>query len=239
MAVALVTGGSGGIGQACARTLSEEQGCDVAIHYNSDEESARALADDLDATGVRSDTYQCDVGDSAAVEEMVGRIREDLGPVTVLVNNAGVGPARSLFETSTDQLDRVLAINLLGTMHCTRAVLPDMLEAERGRIVNVASSAGIHGSRRDPTYGASKGGMIAFSKSLARAYTRDGVLSNVVAPGPTDTEMYRDEWRSNAESNIRIGRLIRPDEVAEAVAFFVATSSVSGKVLEVDGGRDV
>lgn len=239
MSVALVTGGSGGIGRACSRTLAQEHGCDVAIHYNSDEESARGLAEELDSTGVRSGAYQCDVSDSVAVEEMVGHIHDDLGPVTILVNNAGVGPARSLFETSIDQLDRVLAINLQGTMYCTRAVLPDMLEAEGGRIVNVASSAGIHGSRRDPAYGASKGGMIAFSKSLARAYTGEGVLSNVVAPGPTDTQMYRDEWRSNAESNIRIGRLIRPDEIAEAVAFFAATSSVSGKVLEVDGGRDI
>lgn len=239
MSVALVTGGSGGIGRACVRSLAVERGYEVAIHYHSDAESAGELVDELESTGASSTAYQCDVGDPAAVDRMVGHIRDDLGTVDVLVNNAGVAPAESILATSNEELESVLAINLKGTMYCTRAVLPAMLEAGHGRIVNVASSAGIHGSRRDPTYGASKGGMIAFSKSLARAYTADGVFTNVVAPGPTDTQMYRDEWRTNAESNIRIGRLIRPDEIAEAVAFFVDTSSISGKVLEVDGGRDI
>jgi len=170
---------------------------------------------------------------------MVRRAHEELGNIDVLVNSAGVAPDRPILETTPEQLERVLAINLKRAMYCSQAVLPEMLEVGHGRIVNIASSAGTHGSRMDPTYGASKGGMIAFSKSLARSFTAEGIFSNVVAPGPTDTQMYPDERQPTAEANIRIGRLIRPEEVATAVEFFATTSSISGKVLEVDGGRDI
>jgi 3-oxoacyl-[acyl-carrier protein] reductase len=238
MSIALVSGGSGGIGQAICKKLSNSN--DVVIHYNSDESSAEQLAEEINQSGNSTAIpYQCDLSDPNAIEEMIKNVRADLGKINILVNNAGIGTGHTITESSTEYIEQMLAINLKGTMYLTKVILPDMFNEQNSHIVNVASSAGIHGSRRDPTYGASKGGMIAFSKSLARAYTADGIFCNVVAPGPTDTKMYPTDNIPNAEKNMRIGRLLRPEEIATAVEFFTQTTSISGKVLEVDGGRDI
>lgn len=238
MSIALVSGGSGGIGQAICKKLSNSH--DIVIQYNSDESSARELAKEINQSGNSTAIqYQCDLSDPNAIEDMVNNVQVEVGQIDILVNNAGIGTGHAITESSTEYIEKMLAINLKGTMYLTKAMLPNMINKENSHIVNVASSAGIHGSRRDPTYGASKGGMIAFSKSIARAYTADGIFCNVVAPGPTDTKMYPTDNIPNAEKNMRIGRLLRPEEIAIAVEFFTKTTSISGKVLEVDGGRDI
>jgi 3-oxoacyl-[acyl-carrier protein] reductase len=238
MTVALVTGGSGGIGRACAEKLSRSH--DVAVHYHTDESSAAKIADKINSESEnQASIYQCDLSDLDSVLEMVSEVREEIGQINTLVNNAGIGTKNSIHDCSYDHIDRLISVNLEGTIYCTKAVLPDMMRENPSHIINVSSTAGLHGSRRDPVYGASKGGMIAFSKSLARAYTSENIFSNVVSPGPTETKMYPSENIPEAEENIRIGRLIQPEEIATAVKFFSETTSISGKVLEVDGGRDI
>jgi NAD(P)-dependent dehydrogenase (short-subunit alcohol dehydrogenase family) len=121
-------------------------------------------------------------------------------------------------------------VNVLGTIYCAQAALPALREREESRIVNIASTAGARGSPTDPTYGASKGGVIGFTKSLAKHYTDDGVFTNAVAPGPTDTSMFREERREGVREASPIGRLVTPEEVAATIRFFATTTSVSGPV---------
>jgi len=239
MAVAIVTGGSGGIGSEIVRSLGETY--DVAIHYYSNEAGAKALEKEMQESTDRSfATYQCDIADPAEVEHMIDRITEELGEIEVLVNNGASGTSTSLVDATPEYIDRKVAVNLQGAMYCTKYVLPRMRDrTAESNIVHISSSAGIHGSRRDPSYGAAKGGLISFSKSIARAYTSEGIFSNVVAPGPTDTEMYPAENVPTAEQNMRISRLIQPEEIAEVVDFFASNTAVSGEILEVDGGRDI
>jgi 3-oxoacyl-[acyl-carrier protein] reductase len=233
---ALVTGASGGIGRATARELGRDH--DVLVHYHSDGETAESVVEDVRAAGNGAVSYQCDVSDPVAVAGMVERARDEFGPVDVLVNNAATIARRDLLEQSRERVRRTLAVNLEGPINCTREVLAGMCERGEGWIVNVSSTAGTRGSPSDPAYGASKGGVIGFTKSLSRQHTSDGVFSNVVAPGPTDTEMFPPERRPAAIEDLPTGRLVRPAEVASAIRFFATTTSVSGAVLEVDAGKN-
>lgn len=233
--IALVTGGSGGIGNACVRELASDH--DVAIHYHTDREGAEAAAETADDRGAQTLLLGADLADRTEVEGMVDRVADRFGGVDTLVNNAGVFFQTGLLEMTPEQIETTLAVNVTGTIYCTRAVLPGMLERGGGRIVTVASRAGIKGSPTDPVYGASKGGVIAFARSVARQFTGDGVFSNVVAPGATDTKMYAEERRPAKREASPIDRLVRPEEVADAVRFFTETEAISGRVLEVDGGQ--
>lgn len=232
----MVTGGSGGIGQACVRTL--EQDHNVVIQYNTNKEAAESLKDELNTRNQTSTiTCRCDLTDFRDIERMFDYIRDQFGETDVLINNAAVLLNNSLENSTSKDINRELNVNLRGTIYCTKMVLPSMRSRGNGRIIGVSSSSGIRGSPSDPIYGASKGGMIAFIKSLARSHTQDGIFSNVVAPSATDTKMYADERRPKAKEEFPLGRLIRPEEVAEAVRFLATTSSISGEVLEVDAGR--
>ncbi|MCQ4334587.1 SDR family NAD(P)-dependent oxidoreductase [Natronomonas sp. F2-12] len=231
---ALVTGASGGIGSATARDLGTDH--DVVVHYNSDRESAESVAADIEANGREALVYQCDLGDPDAIETMVAEIREAAGGVDVLVNNAGLFYTTALEAATDEEIQRTLRVNLEGTLFCTRAVLPGMIERGEGRIVNVSSIAGTRGSPSDAAYGASKAGMLGLTKSLAKQYTDEGIFSNAVAPGPTKTEMYAEERRPAARERSPIDRLVDPEEVAEAIRLFATTESVTGETLTVDGG---
>jgi 3-oxoacyl-[acyl-carrier protein] reductase len=233
---AVVTGGSGGIGRACVSELASDHS--VAVHYHSDREGAEAAVEAAEAGGVETGIFQADLGDRSAVEGMVDDIVDRFGGVDVLVNNAGVFFQTGLLEMTPEEIETTLSVNVTGTIYCTRAALPSMLERGGGRIVTVASRAGTKGSPTDPVYGASKGGVIAFTRSLARQYTADGVFANAVAPGATDTKMYAEERRPAKREASPISRLVKPEEVADAVRFFADTESVSGRVLEIDGGQD-
>lgn len=233
--IVLVTGGSGGIGNACVRELAADH--DVAVHYHTDREGAEAAAEAAEAADAEVMLLQADLAGRAEVEGMVDRVEDRFGGVDTLVNNAGVFFQTGLLEMTPEQIETTLAVNVTGTIYCTRAVLPGMIERGGGRIVTVASRAGVKGSPTDPVYGASKGGVIAFARSVARQFTDDGVFSNVVAPGATDTKMYAEERRPAKREASPIDRLVRPEEVADAVRFFTDTESISGRVLEVDGGQ--
>lgn len=233
--IALVTGGSGGIGGACVRELASDH--DVVIHYHTDRNGAEAAAEAAQATGAESLIVQADLADRAEVEGMVDHAVDWFGGVDTLVNNAAVFFQTGLFEMTPEQIDMTLSVNVGGTIHCTQAVLSSMLERDGGRIVTISSRAGTRGSPTDPVYGASKGGVIGFTKSLARQFTAEGVFSNVVAPGATDTKMYAEERRPAKREKSPIDRLVKPEEVAGAVRFFVETECISGRVLEIDGGQ--
>lgn len=234
---ALVTGGSGGIGQATALAFADDH--DVVVQYYSDETGAERVVEEIRGDGGQAMAYQCDVSSRDAVDGLVERARAKFDRIDVLVNNAGVAPDADtdFVDRTPKSIDGTLGVNLVGTMYCTQAVVGEMEDRGHGRIVNVASTAGIHGSPSDPVYGASKGGMVAFTKSLAKRYTADGVLSNVVAPSVTDTPMLPAERREKAKALFPQERIVRPEEVADAIRFATMDFYDSGKVIEVAGGR--
>jgi 3-oxoacyl-[acyl-carrier protein] reductase len=230
---AIVTGASGGIGRSCAARLAEEY--DVLVHYNSDREGAEAAAERVREAGSDARLHQCDIADSEAVESMV-EAASDLGPVGCLVNNAAVFLERSIEDVSREEVDLQVDVNLKGTIYCTQAVLGHMLDGG-GRIVTISSVAGTHGSPTDPVYAATKGGVVSLTKSIAKQYASEGVFANAVAPGPTATEMFREGRRPAVREESPMGRLIRPDEIADAVRYFATATGVTGQVLVVDGGN--
>jgi len=233
---AVVTGASGGIGSAVARELAGDH--DVVVQYHSDESGARSVAADIESDDGNAVTRQCDVSDRAAVREFFAAVRDSSDGVDVLVNNAGVAPSGSPFaDRDTESIDRTIQVNLVGAMCCTQEVLDGMADRGYGRVVNVASTAGVHGSPSDPVYSASKGGLVAFTKSLARRYTEDGIRSNAVAPTVTDTPMIPEDRRETAADLFPEGRIVDPEDVASAVRYLVSEAYDSGKVIEVAGGR--
>jgi 2-hydroxycyclohexanecarboxyl-CoA dehydrogenase len=238
--VALVTGGAGGIGAACARALAA-RGCSVAVS-DLDVAAAQRVADEFGGIGV-----PLDVTDPASVAAAVREVALRSGDVEVLVNAAGWDRLMPFVETDEDFDDKVLQINLRGPIRVTRAVLPAMLRARWGRVVSIASDAGRVGSSLESVYSAAKGGIIAFTKTVAREAARNGVTANTVCPGPTDTPLLRgivaagDEGERVIEAMTRavpMKRLGRPEDVAAAVAYLASEEAgyVTGQTLSVSGG---
>jgi 2-hydroxycyclohexanecarboxyl-CoA dehydrogenase len=238
---ALVTGGASGIGAATARRLAAE-GARVAVG-DLDLERARDVAGEIDgvATGL-------DVTDTASVGRAVAAATEALGPVDVLVNNAGTDRFAFFVNTDEELWDFVLAVNLRGVLACTHAVLPTMHERGGGVIVNVASEAGRVGSQGSATYSAAKAGVIGFTKAIAQESARYNVRCNAIAPGPIETPLLMGAPQHLGElgerlvkgmvSKTALGRIGRPDEVAAAVAYLASddASYVTGETIGVSGG---
>ncbi|MEH6352854.1 SDR family NAD(P)-dependent oxidoreductase [Pseudomonas sp. 3JA] len=231
---AFVTGGSKGIGEAIVRRLAAE-GAKVVIAAQ-DMISAERLADEVGGLAVR-----LDVTDLLEVERVVTM----LGPFEILVNNAGYDQHDFFTKTTVEQWRYLLAVNLEGVFASTHAALPAMQAAGYGRIINVGSEAGRQGSKGGAVYAAAKGGVIAFSKSIARENARYGITVNVVAPGPVDTPLLRkaldrggEKLLAAMEASTLVGRLGEPDEVAAAVVFLASrdASFITGETLGVSGG---
>ena len=233
---AFVTGSTRGIGLAIARAL-HAAGAKVAI-VGRDVERARAVAAEL---GDRTVGVACDVAQAAQVEAALADAERAIGPIEILVNNAGLTRDNILLRLTEADWDTVLDANLKGAFHTTRAVIKGMMKRRSGRIINVSSIVGLSGNKGQANYAASKAGLIGFTKSIAKEYASRGVLANCIAPGFIETDMtgaLPDEARATLLEDIALGRLGRPEDVAGAVLFLASdlASYITGQVLVVDGG---
>lgn len=240
-----VTGGGGGIGGATCRRFGAE-GAKVAV-LDMNLEAAEKVAAEIRAAGGTAEAFRCDITNRAEVDATVAGIESKLGPVDVLVNNAGWDVFKPFTKTSPTDWERLIAINLVGALNMHHAVLPSMVARNRGRIVNIASDAARVGSSGEAVYAACKGGLVAFSKTLAREHARHGITVNVVCPGPTDTALLAtvtdaaanpDKLREAFARAIPLGRLGQADDLPGAILFFGSddASFVTGQVLSVSGG---
>lgn len=236
---ALITGGSRGIGSAIAVAFARE-GADVAINYHSDEAAATATAADAREAGVTVQTVQADVSDSDAVDTMFDAVEDTLGPVDTLVNNAGILSHARIAEMDDATWERTLAVNLSGAFYCARRALQRMAPAGEGCILNVGSDLGRLGAPELVHYSASKGGLLAFTRALARELAPE-IRVNMVAPGPVATDMLTEDIspeRQAQEADIPMDRIGRPEEIAPAAVYLASeeASFVTGQVVAPNGG---
>ena len=238
--VALITGASRGIGRAVATELSR-QGYAVCINYIQSREAAEALAAQLRGQGREAIAVQADVANSGAVNAMVRQVEAELGPVTLLVNNAGIS-WHGLFQDMDDgEWDRTLAVNLTGARNTARAVLPRMISEKSGCIVNISSMWGLRGASCEVAYACSKAAIVGLTRSLALELAPSRIRVNCVAPGCIETDMVRvlgEETREMLVEETPIGRLGTPEDIAHAVAFLASekASFITGQILTADGG---
>lgn len=241
----IVTGGGGGIGGATSRRFASE-GAKVAV-FDLNDEAAHKVAEGIRVAGGMAQAYRCDIADRSMVDAAVAAAEADLGPIDVLVNNAGWDVFLPFSKTVPAQWDKLIAINLVGALNMHHAVLPGMMARRAGRIVNISSDAGRVGSSGEAVYAACKGGLIAFSKTIAREHARHGITCNVVCPGPTDTALFDGfkQGASNPEKlveaftrSIPLGRIGQPDDLPGAILFFSSDDAafITGQVLSVSGG---
>ena len=238
--IALVTGGSRGIGRAIALRLAEE-GAKVAINYAGNQTAAEEVKAIIEQHGGTAMIVQTDVSDSAAAAEMVARVHEELGGLDILVNNAGITRDTLLVRMKDEDFDAVINTNLKGIYACTKAAAKFMTKQRSGRIVNLSSVVGEIGNIGQTNYAAAKAGVIGFSKAAAKELAARHVTVNVVAPGFIDTDMtavLKDSIREKIVEGIPLGALGKPENVADAVLFLVsdAASYITGQTLNVDGG---
>ena len=238
--IALVTGGSRGIGRAIALRLAEE-GAKVAINYAGNQTAAEEVKAIIEQHGGTAMIVQTDVSDSTAAAEMVARVHEELGGLDILVNNAGITRDTLLVRMKDEDFDAVINTNLKGIYACTKAATKFMTKQRSGRIVNLSSVVGEIGNIGQTNYAAAKAGVIGFSKAAAKEFAARHVTVNVVAPGFIDTDMtavLKDSIREKLIEGIPLGALGKPEHVADAVLFLVsdAASYITGQVLNVDGG---
>lgn len=248
--VAVVTGGGRGIGAEVARRLARE-GAAVAVAARSEEEIG-ALAGELRGSGVRAVGVPCDVTDEGSVAALAREVEAQLGPADVLVNNAGIASSAPLARITLQEWNRIFTVNATGTFLCTRAFLPGMMERGRGRVVNVASIAGVTGARYIAAYAASKHAVVGLTRSAATEAASHGVTVNAVCPGYVDTAMTDEsvarivektgldpgEVRSRLAKANPQGRLLEAGEVASLVVYLCGPEAggINGQALVLDGG---
>lgn len=243
--VAVVTGGGGGIGGATCQRFAQE-GALVAV-FDMNLEAASRVAEGIVAAGGNAKAFKCDITKRTEVDEAIAAVEAELGPIQVLVNNAGWDVFKPFVKTSPSDWEKLININLTGALHMHHAVLPLMAARKSGRIVNIASDAARVGSSGEAVYAACKGGLVSFSKTVAREHARHGITVNVVCPGPTDTALFADykEGAGNPEKlleaftrAIPLGRIGQPDDLPGAIAFFASDDAryVTGQVISVSGG---
>ena len=241
MRVALVTGGSRGIGRAIATTLAE-RGHAVALTYVTSERQARDTAGEITRNGGKALAVRLVVEDRASIARAAADVRAALGPIGILVNNAAIAQEKPFQELTDADWDRMLAINLRGPFACAQEVLPGMLTAGWGRIVNISSVGGQWGGMLQVHYACAKAGLNNLTRSLAKLYSAQGVMTNTVAAGLVSTTMIANELETEAGKakvrNIPVGRIATPEEIARVVAFLASddASYITGQTINANGG---
>lgn len=237
--VAVVTGGTRGIGEAISLAL-KNAGYTVAANYAGNDSAAKAFHD---RTGIA--VFKFDVADFKSCEKGVAEIAQKLGPIDVLVNNAGVIRPAMLHKMSAEQWETVLRVHLDGAFFCLQAVAPAMMELGRGRVVNVTSAAGVLGTIGQINYSAAKAGILGLTKSAARELAKHGIVVNAIAPGAATpmTEVIRtdEKFKDKYLDRIPLGRWAEPEEIAPVFLFFASDASayVTGQILAADGGMTI
>jgi len=241
--VALVTGANSGIGKAIAFYLAEE-GADVVIDYVVNPDEANEVADQIKAMGRKSITIKADVSNASEVKSMFTKIIEEFSKLDILVNNAGIGNLIPTVDLSDEAWNKMIAIHLYGTMNCTREALKIMLKQKSGKIINIASICGTTGCLAAAHYSAAKGGIIGFTRAVAREVIQQGINVNAVAPGYVDTPLLASagltqESLKELLKEIPIGRLGTPREIASLVAYLASEDAnfMVGQVISPNGGQ--
>jgi 2-hydroxycyclohexanecarboxyl-CoA dehydrogenase len=242
---AIVTGGGSGIGLAIANRLAAE-GATVAI-WDRDGATAEAAAKGIEAEGGKALAFPVDITDRSAIDAAVAELRDGAGAATIIVNNAGISPFKKFLEIERAELQQVIDVNVIGTFDCCQAVVPDMISAGWGRIVNIASSSAQTGSPLQTHYSASKGAVIALTRSLAVALGPKGITANAVPPSVIDTPGLRTAEeggflgpnRALLEKSVPVRRMGQPEDIAAMCAFLTRDDAgfITGQVMGVNGGR--
>ena len=230
---ALVTGGSRGIGAAISKALAQA-GATVAINYRERADEANKLVDTIVKADGRAVAIPADVSQTSAVAQMVERVKSELGPIDVLINNAGIAITRGIDDLSEADFDQTIAVNLKSVFLCTHAVLPMMRARQWGRIVNISSGAARGAGSIGPHYNASKAGIEGLTRGYAARLVKEGVTVNAVAPSLIETDMMRGQ--ENLVSRIPLGRFGRADEVAQAVVMLLDNAYMTGQTIALSGG---
>ena len=232
--VALVTGGSRGIGQAIAISLAEA-GAAVAVNYREKATEARNVVETIRHAGGRAMAVGADVSEAAEVAGMMAAVERDMGPVDVLVNNAGIGLVRTVDDLTEEDFDRTIAVNLKSVFLCTQAVVPGMRARKWGRIVNISSGAARGAGGVGPHYNASKAGMEGMTRGYAARLVKDGITVNAVAPSLIETDMVRSGLATSA-ARIPLGRFGTSEECAQAVLMVIGNAYMTGQTIGLSGG---
>lgn len=233
---AVVTGGSRGIGAAIAYKLAS-MGANVAVIYAGNASAAETVCEKCrQEYGVEATAYRCNVADFSAAKETTAKIKADFGTAQILVNNAGITRDGLLALMKEEDFDAVLATNLKGAFNMIRHMTGLFIRAREGAIVNITSVAGMMGNAGQCNYSASKAGLIGLTKSVAKELAPKGIRCNAVAPGFIETDMTENQAANPLLNVIPLGKMGKPDDVADAVAYLVTANYVTGEVLRVDGG---
>lgn len=238
----LVTGSSRGIGREIALEFARN-GADVAVNYRSSEAAAHEVTEEIKTYGEDAVAICADIADQAAVERMAKAIHEDLGPVDVLVNNAGITVDRKFENMTRDDWDRVIEVNLGGAFNCTDAFFDDIRKADDGRLINVSSVVGQQGNYGQANYAAAKCGLFGFTRTLALELSSSGSTANCIAPGFTETDMLEtvpDRVREKVRRRIPLDRFADPEDIAGMVRFLASAESsyMTGQIIGINGGME-
>lgn len=232
---AVITGGSRGIGAAIALKFAS-LGADIAVIYSGNEEAAKETCRLCQTHGVNAIPYRCDVADFSAVKETVSLIKKDFGSVHIVVNNAGITRDGLVAMMKEEDYDAVLDTNLKGAFNMIRHCSPLLIRAKEGCIINITSVAGLMGNAGQCNYSASKAGLIGLTKSAAKELASKGIRCNAIAPGFIATDMTEGQMENPLVKMIPLGRMGKPEDIAEAAAYLAASPYVTGEILRVDGG---